>query len=278
MKIIIVQNRAIIGFNDDSPHTIETKNKNFESIMKLLNNVNGESADLIILPELFSTGWYPPIYPKSFETEKNSPTLNFLSNLSKQFESNIVGGSFVLKTKEGLKNTCPIFDRKGNLIAKYEKLHLFSHYEQGEGDFSKSGKTGLIVKTDIGKLGVSICYDIRFPELHRAYTFSDADILVNVAAWPKTRLHHYQSLAKARAIENQIFFIGVTQTGLIAKNEYNSGHSLAVNPFGDIIFEAKENECAISFEIDLNEQKELRQKVPTLKDKKDNYEVKFIGV
>lgn len=278
MKIIIVQNRALIGFNDNSKYTIETKNKNFENITSLLENFKGERADLIILPELFSTGWYPPIYPMSFELENESPTLNFLSNLAKQFKSNVVGGSFVLKTQEGLKNTCPIFNREGNLIAKYEKLHLFSHYEQGEGDFSKSGKNGLIVKTDIGNLGISICYDIRFPELHRAYTFSGADILINVAAWPKTRLHHYQSLARARAVENQIFFIGVTQTGLIAKDDYNSGHSLAVNPFGDIIIEANEDECAISFEIDLDEQKKLRQKVPTLKDKKESYEIKFAGV
>ena len=183
-----------------------------------------------------------------------------------------------MKTPDGLKNTCPVFDRNGKLIAKYEKMHLFSHYDQGEGTFSKSGEKGLIVNTDIGKLGISICYDIRFPELFRAYTFSGADILINVAAWPKTRLHHYQALARARAVENQSFFIGVTQTGLIANDEYNSGHSLAVSPFGDIIAEADEKECALSFDFNLKEEKDLRQKVPTLKDKKESYEVNTIGV
>ena len=276
MKGIIVQNCAEIGFSDSSKYTIDTKKKNFEKVEKLLSDYKGQKADLIVLPELFSTGWYPPIYPKSFEIEEDSPTLNFLSKLAKEFNSNVVGGSFVLKTSDGLKNTCPIFDRNGKLIAKYEKMHLFSHYNQGEGTFSKCGEKGLIVNTDIGKIGISICYDIRFPELHRLYTFSGADILVNVAAWPKTRLHHYQSLARARAIENQSFFIGVTQTGLIADGEYNSGHSLAVSPFGDIIAEADEKECAFSFEIDLDEEKSLREKVPTLKDRKDSYEVKII--
>lgn len=278
MKAIIVQNCAEIGFNDDSKYTINTKNKNFEKIKKLLSDFKEKTADLIILPELFSTGWYPPIYPKSCEDEDNSPTLEFLSQLAKSYNANVVGGSFVLKTESGLKNTCPVFDRNGKLIGKYEKMHLFSHYDQGEGTFSKSGKNGLIVKTDIGKLGISICYDIRFPELHRAYTYSGADILINVAAWPKTRLHHYQTLARARAVENQCFFIGVTQTGLINNDEYNSGHSLAVTPFGNTIVEADEKECAISFDINLKEETELRQKVPTLNDKKDSYEINFAGI
>ena len=269
MKVIMVQNRALIGENDE-------KQKNFENVLKLLEPY--KNADLIVLPELFSTGWYPPVYPKSFETEDNSPTMNFLSALAKDYNSNVIGGSFVLKTPDGLKNTCPIFDRNGKLLAKYEKMHLFSHYSQGEGDYSKSGEKGLIVNTDLGNLGVSICYDIRFPELHRMYTYSGADILINVAAWPKTRLHHYQTLARARAIENQIFFIGVTQTGLIKDGEYNSGHSLAVNPFGDIITSMDEKEGAVSFDMDLKEETVLREKVPTLKDKKEKYEVNFAGV
>ena len=134
------------------------------------------------------------------------------------------------------------------------------------------------VKTDIGKIGISICYDIRFPELHRAYTFNGADILVNVAAWPKTRLHHYQTLVRARAIENQIFAIGVTQTGLIQGDEYNSGGSLAVNPFGDIITMLDEKETAKVFNVDLKEEISLREKVPTLKDRKNVYSIDFAGV
>ena len=273
MKVLIIQNRAIFdidGIND-------LKQKNFDNILNLVKKYDEQTFDLIVLPELFSTGWYPQIYPKSFETEENSPTLNFLSKLAQKFQSNVVGGSLVLKAKEGLKNTCPIFNRSGKLITKYEKMHLFSHYEQGEGDFSTPGEKGVIVKTDVGKLGISICYDIRFPELYRMYTYNGADILINVAAWPKSRLHHYQTLARARAIENQIFFIGVTQTGLISNNEYNSGHSLAVSPFGDIINELGENEEAFSFEINLEEEKILRNKVPTLKDKKEKYETDFTG-
>ncbi|MBQ7450296.1 hypothetical protein IJS77_02670, partial [bacterium] len=162
MKVIIVQNCAEIGFQDNSKYFDNTKYKNFEKVKKLLSDYKNQKADLIILPELFSTGWFPQIYPKSFEIEEDSPTLKFLSGLAKEFNSNVVGGSFVLKTDEGLKNTCPIFEREGNLIAKYEKMHLFSHYEQGEGDFASCGEKGLIVKTDVGNLGISVCYDIRF--------------------------------------------------------------------------------------------------------------------
>lgn len=278
MEVIAVQNRAFIGFDDNSQNCIDTKKKNFEKVLNLLKDFKCKSADIIILPELFATGWYPQIYPKTFETMDNSPTIDFLSTLAKEFNSNIVGGSFVLKTEDGLKNTCPVLNRKGELIAKYEKMHLFSHYEQGESTFAKSGEKGVIVKTDVGNLGISICYDIRFPELHRAYTLNGADILINVSAWPKTRLHHYQTLVRARAVENQIFSVGVTQTGLITENEFNSGYSLAVNPFGDIIKTTDENEGAFSFQIDLKEEQNLREKVPTLRDIKKYYEIDFMGV
>lgn len=271
MKIIMIQNRALFGEET-------SKQKNFDKIIKLIAPFKGKETDIIILPELFSTGWYPPIYPQSYETEDHSDTLIFLNQLAKEFNSNVIGGSFVLKTNNELKNTCPILNRNGEIIAKYEKMHLFSHYEQGEGKYSTAGNEGIIVKTDVGKIGISICYDIRFPELHRAYTYNGAELLINVAAWPKTRLHHYQALARARAIENQIFFIGVTQTGLIKDNEYNSGYSLAVNPFGDIISSLTDKEEAIRFEINLNEENALRKKVPTLNDRKEKYNIKIAGV
>ena len=131
MKVLIIQNRALF----DSEGKTDFKQKNFENILNLTQKVKGQTFDLIVLPELFSTGWYPPIYPKSFETEDNSSTMKFLSILAKDFNSNVVGGSFVLKTKNGLKNTCPVFDRNGKLVAKYEKMHLFSHYLQAANKF-----------------------------------------------------------------------------------------------------------------------------------------------
>ena len=93
------------------------------------------------------------------------------------------------------------------MISTYDKFHLFSHRGQSEGSFLEEGEAPVIVKTDIGNIGISICYDIRFPEMFRLYAFNDADVIVNMAAWPKAFTDEYVTLAKARAIENQIYFI-----------------------------------------------------------------------
>ncbi len=278
MKVVMVQNNAVIGVNETPDEIIRAKKTNFENVKNILSPYINEEIDLIILPELFGDGWFPPQFPKVFEQEENSLTLNFLSDLAKTFNSNLVGGSFILKTTAGLKNVCPIFERTGKLIGKYEKIHLFSHYGQDEGKYLTCGNKGLIAKTDIGNLGISTCYDLRFPELFRTYANYGADILINISAWPKSRKNQYRTLIQARAIENQMFCFGVCQTGKSQNGDLYSGFSLAVNPFGDIIKELDETQSAKMIEIDLKEQKSFQKEVSFFKDKKEQYEIEFSGV
>lgn len=264
INVLIVQNCAVIC----------DKEANFKKIEEFLKPYENSNADLIILPELWAVGWYCKCFPESSEEENNSPTLNFLSNIAKKFNSNVVGGSYVKKYPDGkLTNSCPVFDREGKLISQYEKMHLFSHFGADEGIYATKGSKQVIAKTDVAKLGLSICYDIRFPELFRVYAYNGTDILINMAAWPKTRKNHWITLQKARAIENQSFVVAVSQTGLIKDDEYNLGHSMVVSPYGDVLAELGEEEAVLEFSIDLNEMKALREKFPILADRADNYSI-----
>jgi len=261
-KILIVQMSSILG----------EKEKNFEKIQKLLSEYKNEKADLIIFPELFATGWYCEIYEKVAEREENSKTLEFIRGISKEFKSNVIGGSFVRKDNDGkIKNTCPVLDRNGNLIAKYDKMHLYSYLGDTENLHSKAGTKPIIANTDIGKIGLTICYDIRFPEIYRCYAYGGADLLVNVAAWPKSRKVHWETLTRARAIENQSFMVAVSQTGEIQNGIYNLGHSAVYNPLGETVASAQEEETVISAEIDFTEMKKLRENVKTLSDRHEKY-------
>lgn len=263
IKILIVQNNAVIARREE----------NFKKVSELLKPYENSSPDLIVLPELWNAGWFCSAYPTIAEGNGSCETVNYLSDLAKKFNANVVGGSYVRKHSESeLRNTCPVFNRKGELIAQYDKMHLYSHLGSDEDKYATRGNNPVIASTDVGKLGISICYDIRFPELFRKYSLNGADILINMAAWPKTRKNHWITLQKARAIENQTFMIAVSQTGKITDDEYNLGHSMLVNPYGDIIASLNEEEAVLECEINLEEMTSLRAKIPTLLDVQEKYE------
>lgn len=262
IKVLIVQMQSVLG----------DKKANFTKITRLLEGYKNSNADLIILPELFATGWFCDIYDKVAENIKDSETIRFLSDIAKNFKANLIGGSFVRREDDGtIKNTCPVFDRNGNIIATYDKMHLYSYLGDTENLNSTKGEKPVIAQTDIGKIGLTVCYDIRFPEIYRCYAFGGADILVNVAAWPKSRKLHWETLSRARAIENQSFMIAVSQTGEIQNGIYNLGHSAVLSPLGKTIASLNDEETVLTAEFDLTEMKELREKVKTLSDKHENY-------
>ncbi|MCD7740542.1 MAG: hypothetical protein LUH11_04255 [Candidatus Gastranaerophilales bacterium] len=264
IKLIIVQLEAIAG-------DIE---KNIEKAETLLEKGGISSADLIILPELWTTGWDCERFNEVSEELYSSKTYKFIKETALKYNSNIIGGSSVLK-KDGEKdrNSCIIMNRNGELLAVYDKYHLFSHRGQSEGSYLEEGTTALLINTDIGKIGISICYDIRFPEMFRLYAFNNADLIVNMAAWPQSFVDEYVTLAKARAIENQIFFISCCLTGKINETFKFSGNSMICDYKGRIITGLKEEEKILSANIDLDEMKQYRIQMPILNDTKLKYKL-----
>ena len=233
-------------------------------------------VDLIVLPEVWTCGWEPSCFKDSAESLENSATIDFLKKLAKKYHANIIGGSFITKDiKCNYYNTCPIINRDGKLIATYNKMHLFSYFGADEGSYVKCGENAVCVTLDGIKYGISICYDIRFPELYRAYRKEGADILVDVAAWSITKPKQWEVLTKCRAVENQAFMIAVNQCGLI-KGDENLGDSRVIDYLGNTISKIKKNRgCAIS-EIKLNDMYNFRKKCTILEDIQNKYEVKKI--
>ncbi len=264
IKILIVQLEAVAGDID----------KNIDKADMLLNQCGYSSSDLIVLPELWTCGWDCEHFNRCSEELYTSKTYKFLKNIAKKFNSNIIGGSSILrKNGEKDRNTSIVFDRNGELLAVYDKFHLFSHRGQSEGVYLEEGTAPVIVNTDIGRIGISICYDIRFPELFRLYAFKNADLIVNMAAWPKAYKDEYITLAKARAIENQIFFITSCLTGRINDSFDFSGNSFAVDYKGRIIAKLNEEEAVLCTTVNLDEMRQYRQQMPILRDTKPKYQL-----
>ncbi len=232
------------------------------------NNKTSKLPDIIFLPEVWTLGWYTDCFREC--AKENSDTVKFLSNIAKKYDVNIVGGSYIREKNGIYKNSCPIIDRNGRLCGIYDKIHLYS--PDGEADAVSSGDTPLIVDIEGLKIGLSICYDIRFPELFRSY-ISDKnrpDLLINLSAWPKTRRAQYDAMAKSRAVENQSYFLALSQTGLIKNNIYNSGFSSLTAPLGETVSILNEDEGFIFETIDTDIVSNIRKTYPNLDNKKVN--------
>lgn len=251
---------------------------NYNKVLSIVERELPSDADLLILPEVWTAGWSCEDFPSCAEFLENSQTVAFLSELAKKYDVNILGGSFIQKLPEGKSlNTCPVIDRNGELVTTYSKIHLYSYCGCSEGDFIKAGDTPVMVTLDGIKIGLTICYDIRFPEIFRAYRKAGADLLVNMAAWGLKKPIQWETLTRVRAIENQAYMTALTQSGPIKDGEWNIGHSRIFDYLGQTAAEIKDQrEGIFSYEINFNEMYKYRNHCTILKDIRDNYEVKSV--
>ena len=170
-------------------------------------------------------------------------------------------------------NTCPVISRDGELVTTYNKNHLYSYYDDCENKYITEGNNPVMVEIEGVKYGLTICYDIRFPEIYRAYRKAGADILVNMAAWPLSRKIHWDSLTTARAVEEQTYMVALTQTGTLPTGAKNLGHSMIYDYSGNILDEIDTVEGCISATVSLSEMYDFRDKCTVLKDIHNSYEV-----
>ena len=234
-----------------------------------------DDTDFLVLPEVWTVGWSCEDFPSSAENISDSKTVKLLSDIARKKNVNIFGGSFIEKRENGkLYNTCPIIDRSGKLKAVYSKMHLYSYCGCKEGSYITEGENPVMVELDGIKTGVTICYDIRFPEIYRAYRASGADLLINMAAWGVKKPIPWETRTRARAIENQAYMVAVTQSGKINDNEWNIGHSRIFDYVGETLTEIKDQkEGLMTCEINFDKMYEYRNSCTILKDIKDKYEV-----
>ncbi len=237
----------------------EDKSQNQEKINSLLENISAGQIDLLLFPEMTLTGFTmnavkygEPILGESFK---------FFSSLSVKLNTNIIAG-VIESEDEKYFNSVIHIDRKGNFIRKFQKIHLFGY--SSEDKHYLRGNNPVITEVDDWKTGLSICYDLRFPELYRHYAKSRVQLIIVAANWPNERIEHWKLLLRARAIENQCFVIGVNRIGNDPKLFY-PGFSSAIDPIGKEIFTSTD-EGIFVFNINKEETDEVRNRLPFLKD------------
>lgn len=239
----------------------ENKLANQEKIRILLDS-NLTKLDFLIFPEMTLTGYTMNTKLGEPFNLNESQTLKFFSQLSHKYSVISIGG-FIERENDKFFNTLFVIDRSGKIISRYRKIHLFSF--AGEEKFYESGKEPVVVEIDNIKMGLSICYDLRFPELFRYYAKEKVELIVNIANWPDSRIDHFVHLLKARAIENQCFMIGVNRVGY-GKKDYYDGRSSIFDPLGNELASIVNEESLVVAEIDLLKVKEVRSKFPFLND------------
>ena len=265
IKIAALQMSSVVG----------DKRANFKCVENIVSKELQEDTDIFVLPEVWTVGWSCEDFVSSAETLDNSDTIKLLSSIARDYNVNILGGSFILKNSDArLYNTCPVINRKGELIAMYSKMHLYSYCGCTEGSYITTGKSPVMVDIDGVKTGLTICYDIRFPEIFREYRKAGADLLVNMAAWGISKPLPWEVLTRSRAIENQAYMVALTQSGHIKGDEWNIGHSRIIDYLGETIAEIKDQKQGImTCEINFNDMYAYRNSCTILKDIKKSYEV-----
>lgn len=234
---------------------------NLQSALQGLRKAAADGAKLVVLPEMWSTGYD---YRQLAELAKTTPAvLDALCAASAELGLTIVGS---LAEPDGDKvcNTAWVIDQ-GQVVASYRKLHLFS--TMGEDRFLHAGERYLVVDTSVGRLGIAICYDLRFPELFRRMALDGAEIICLPAEWPKPRQEHWRTLLRARAIENQLFVVATNCCGIQAKLDF-FGMSLLIAPRGEILAEAGESDTTITATFDFAEMDDYRNQIPCHRDRR----------
>lgn len=247
-----------IGLIQYSP-VWEEPEENILKIQDLLKQTS-EKFDLLILPEMTLTGF--TMQSKKFAEEIDGTGTKYFMNLSSRLKTNIFAG-IIEKDNDKIYNSLVHFDANGLIKARYRKIHPFSYAKEDK--YYDAPKEVVTTRIEQTKIGLSVCYDLRFPELYRLYAKERAEILVDIANWPVPRIDHWKSLLKARAIENQVFMIGVNRVGIDPFNQYN-GCSTVFDPMGNQVALVEDEEKIIEVEIDLSIVNATRDKLPFLHD------------
>ncbi len=234
---------------------------NLAYVREALPRVAAQGANLAVLPEMWSSGFaYKNLNELAMRTEG---IVAELLEMSLRYKLVIVG-SLPEPNGDKVFNTVYVADN-GTLAGVYRKIHLFSLL--GEDRAFSSGDSWLLADTSIGKVGVIICYDLRFPELSRRLAIEGAQIICVPAQWPKPRQEHWRTLLRARAIENQIFVVACNACGIIGKLDF-FGMSLIINPKGELLAEASEEEGEIIAALDMQGMSDWRAQIPCFTDRK----------
>jgi len=240
----------------------EDKKANFELCESYILEASKNQVDLIIFPEMTLTGFSNNISFTAEDFDESETIKSFLA-LAKRFSIGIIFG-VVVRDKDKALNKSIFVNKDGEIMGDYSKIHPFSF--AGEDKFFNAGNNLETIVFGDFKIGLTICYDLRFPELYSGLA-TKCDLIVNIANWPSKRVEHWNTLLKARAIENQIFIAGVNRIGTDGNNLEYVESSNMFNADGEEMKFEKYEDMKI-YEIDTNWTKEFKSKFNTTNDRK----------
>ena len=253
----------------------DDKGTNQQEASRWTTEAAARGARVVVLPEVF-------IWRGNKKEEKNAaesipgPTSDFLQSLARNLGIYLLGGSILEAIPESPKayNTSLLFGPQGNLLASYRKIHLFDvDLENGvtarESDTREFGDTAVVAKTDLCPMGLTVCYDLRFPELYRILATQGSQLIFVPSAFTAyTGKAHWEPLLRARAIENQVYIIAPDQFGKNPKSFETHGHSMIVDPWGKVLAELPDGPGIVMAEVDLDFLAKVRAELPALSHRK----------
>jgi predicted amidohydrolase len=268
MKVALIQ----MLVNDD-------KEKNLNKACEKIREASRNGVDIVILPEMFSCPYETKKFP-IYAEEERGPSWTKLSEIAKENNIYLVAGSIPEKDEDRIYNTSFVFDRTGKNIAKHRKIHLFDIAIKGgqyfkESDTLTAGNSITTFDTEFGKMGLMICFDIRFCELSRLMALEGVKAIFVPGAFNMTTgPAHWQLHFKARALDNQVFFAGCSPARDMDSSYIAYGHSMTTSPWGDILDIADEKEQIIYSEFDLSSLDSIREQLPIIKSRRtDIYQI-----
>ncbi|MDI2019883.1 carbon-nitrogen family hydrolase [Paenarthrobacter nicotinovorans] len=251
-----------------SPDT-ESRGDRIDRVEKILRNISG--AELIVLPELWSAGYFHFDDYATLAETLSGPTVSMCSRVAKELGVHLHLGSIIEAGADGqLSNTSILLGPDGSVVHTYRKIHVFG-YKSMEASLLTAGAALPVVPLPFGATAGITCYDLRFPGLWMELSNRGAEIVIVPAAWPAARREHWRLLTTARALEHQIFVVACNAAGVQEGVELG-GHSRVVDPAGNVLAEADAGESVLMVDIDPQQVGIVRNEFPVLNDRLASYE------
>lgn len=252
MRTSVIQ----LGYGDDE--TVEARRDRVADLVRAQ-----EGSDLVVLPELWPQRGFAYTEWADLAEPEEGPTVRLLGEVAAELGSRVLAGSHIERDETGrLFNTAVLLGSDGEVVARYRKIHLFG-FGEGEPKLLSPG-SDLVT---CGPFGLATCYDLRFPEMFRRLLDAGTEVALIPSAWPAKRVEHWRLLARARAVENQMYVVACNTAGTHAGVPMG-GHSMVVDPWGTVLAEAGEDEEVLRADLDLGFVAETRDRFPVLADRR----------
>lgn len=238
--------------------------RNWATVQRMAAEARDRDVDLLVFPELWSTG-YDLAAAESYATSTDAGMFAAVAELARTHRIGIAGSCLSRLGAGAYGNTAVLHNAQGEQTAVYSKTHLFRLMDEDQ--YLTAGDRGVVAETAWGRVGLAICYDLRFPELWRGYALAGARLALLPAEWPQPRLAHWQILLRARAIENQMFVAACNRVGRSKDAEF-FGHSCLIDPWGSVLVEGDDQEGLLTADVDLTQVDAVRAQIPVFADRR----------